>query len=262
MKEKTLEELQTLFAQEQIRQKKRLEDNEMGENDNINPLEQEIAQKNPSTPQYGYEIETNYALWGQKDYWTLHEAIALFLGIQPKSIFDSDWQSVDRNTLSPSLLHQYDNLFDLALRGITAGSLKIIQKELLDLDTPIKPVIFIQWLQTKGLSIPQELKGILMDCDDHPVDQPKHYQNEKAHLELEIKDLKEKCKALQQTKSALIRSQNTSDQIIYALIEAKFQNNSSKITHVVSAMERQGLTIDQKTIRARYARGAELLHKR
>ncbi len=71
--------------------------------------------------------------------------------------------------------------------------------------------------------------------------------------------MEEKNKKLQQEKSDSKRSYNTVSKMFAGIVLEKFEDNASRTSEVKSALERQGVEVDVKTIREHQNRGFTLI---
>lgn len=113
----------------------------------------------------------NYLSWIRKDYWRLDEAVSLMLGMEPGQQLDKyrDQQRYD----------EYKEMLETTLRceaeslEVLAGTHSHPMFEVFDTDyAQVKPTTFVQWANTKGYCVPDELSQLLHSNEPESGVQP------------------------------------------------------------------------------------------
>jgi hypothetical protein len=135
-------EIDTLWkaAQEKKHEKKQ-ERNEL----EIQRIEQRLLfnNKNP---------RVNYDYWPKMSFWNQYEVAALLLDTSPEIVH---WDSVESYKDQYPLARKYAALFEVASRALSTGELKHTKGVTNCIQ--IKPSDCIEWAQSKGIDIPEEL---------------------------------------------------------------------------------------------------------
>ncbi len=121
----------------------------------------------------------DYLSWLRKPYWLLDEAVALMLRIDPK-------QRIDKYG-NEKQYEEYHEMLDTATRSegtdlqTRTSTFQHPMVELFGTDyAQVDPATFVQWANTEGYDIPDELLRLL-DSDESETDiQPVNSMNEKA----------------------------------------------------------------------------------
>ena len=123
--------------------------------------------------------QPDYSSWLRKTYWRLDEAVALMLGIDPR-------QRLYKHG-NQKQYEEYNERLDTATRSegtdlqTRTSTFQHPMVELFGTDyAQVDPATFVQWANTKGYDIPDELLRLL-DSDESETDiQPVNSMNEKA----------------------------------------------------------------------------------
>ncbi len=102
-----------------------------------------------------------YGKWCDRKLWTVHEAICLLLAIEPETPWLRDSHSVGGANPLVEALQQY---IELVADAMTGGTLKPFSRDDLSLSVPdrrVNPREFLEWAQSRKISIPNELVPVL-----------------------------------------------------------------------------------------------------
>lgn len=215
-------------------------------------------------------MKADYSFWNKADYWTVEEFIALSLGKNPNYM---NKKYVESNKYGggyikwgfmtmPSAM-SYLERFNLLSRTIESNpeNVSTVQIEL----RRMKPQACIEWAESKGIELPQELKlptsQSSMDLVNRVIEQNKKLlENTEKTLEivkernLQIKELQERnAKLLNQLSekedSRIIKTLN---KILCGIIKGHYKDKNSRVSKIIGTLKREAnIEINEKTIRTR-----------
>ena len=186
----------------------------------------------------------DFVHWSKAAHWTLDEAIALSFGKEPDIV---NWDKIEKFKDKSQFVKAYAKRRDLALR---ATRWKVFSNT-------IPPAIFISWAKQIKIDLPIELINELLKIGTVAIDwREKFNALESVHNEL-----------LENSKNANLGTTQKTENLLKAFasiaIDAYgYDPNSKKSTttnDILKALERQGKTLDPKTIRAWLKEGIDLL---
>ena len=201
--------------------------------------------------------KADFDYWCKMSSWTTDEAVALLLDKDPRVV---SWKNIFsyanpvRDYNKPEIFaKEYQNLRELLIRQYgTNQDIKIVPSELID------------WANGVGLEVPEELQKIVSKRKDASADW-KVLHAEKC---LEVEQLKKNFENSQNKRKehiVKVRASTNSNRIpkmalaVIAKDKYKYGKDCSAIGNMLSYFDRQGLNIDDKTLRGHIDEGLLLV---
>lgn len=114
----------------------------------------------------------NFQLWVDRELWTLHQAVALVLGLEPTGA-ESGIAGRKPSTGEPVTrehIRHFNEIYTQAIDAIELKKLAEIPARDGRLREPyVRPVDFLAWAVGRGLSIPDALHDLVPPTEDKPV---------------------------------------------------------------------------------------------
>lgn len=195
-----------------------------------------------------YNLQTSnadFGHWSKAAHWTLDEAIALSFGKEPEIV---TWQSIEQYKQKSAFVKAYAKRRDLALRATRWKKFG---------DT-IPPIIFISWAKEVHIDLPNVLVDEVTKIGGIAINWHDQYLKLKAGFDALVnsKETKQKPESTRKTENLLQAL------VCIAIDEYGHIPESEKSTspkEISDALNRQGKSVDPKTIRGWLREGFELL---
>jgi len=207
------------------------------------------------------QSETNVDIdfWSKMPAWTTDQAIIITIGKDPRYIegaYLNKWtQSVAGvlDSKDEEFIKHYVKIRDLVFCARDSGVLVF----------PVPSLVFVQWTKKFNIPFPQDIAAMVLSYHEEKDFESLYKASviECQNLFDKNKVLEEKNKKLQQEKSDSKRSYNTVAKMFAGVVFEKFEDNASRTSKVKSALERQGVEVDAKTIREHQHSGFDLIRK-
>ena len=187
--------------------------------------------------------------WGRMDLWSLDEAVSLSFGKDPRVVSRKRVEGILSYT-SP-FASKYRELCEVIERAMQA-------KNLTD---PVKPEIFVAWVERSGIPFPENLKEIVKARGQETPDWKTRYDDLLgktskiiADQESRISDLTQELEKALAEKPLKTKERETVCKIIIGMaIRGYGYNPQAKknmaISDIANDIEHLGLSVDQDTIR-------------
>jgi hypothetical protein len=197
-------------------------------------------------------------------YWTVEEAIALSFGKSPDIV---SWKEISVYKDSSPFVKKYMKAQKLVQRALEAKELKYEPGSYGSNTKRIKPYDFVNWAKTNNLDFPTELEKIILERVDKITDWQALYKEK----DLEVEQLKKKLEDSQNKRkehATKARASTNSNRIlkmalaVIAKDKYKYGKDSNAIGTMLSYFDKQGLNIDDQTLRSHIDEGLVLLNNR
>lgn len=202
--------------------------------------------------------KADFDYWCKMPLWTIDEATALLLGKDPRVVC---WKNIYFYAMpqsphtKPELFgKEYQNLRNLLSRQYENNEyIKIVPSEL------------IEWASSIGLTVPETLKKKIEEIKKHVITDYKILYEEKC---LEVEQLKKELQHSQDKRKELVtktRATTNSNRIpkmalaVIAKDKYKYNEKSSAIGSMLLYFDKQGLNMDDKTLRGHIDEGLLLV---
>ncbi|MEA1940672.1 MAG: hypothetical protein U9P68_00345 [Pseudomonadota bacterium] len=201
-----------------------------------------------------------YDYWSKAAYWSVEEAVALVLGRNPRAVIKKRRAHGERKArFHPDLCGpKFEALYELAQRAVSTRQIR--------LSTP--PGMFLAWAKRNRIAAPERLEAIVRDhgiqvadwktAYDRQVEKVKALESRIAELEAAPREPAPASKS----QSAVTRERNTLLKLVLGLAMdchgyRPHAPRSSTAGEIASALEVQGITVSEDTIRKYLGEAAE-----
>lgn len=204
-------------------------------------------------PSQGYLAKPDYDHWCNMARWEWKDAAALSVGLEPRNLSD---EIVDAKEFSPALRTKYRNRLHLVENHVQAGRI----------DHYSAPSEFLSWAKSNGVSYPKELEETVEASGGLIADwrlQCEKLVAENAALKLQIENLSN-AKPVSLASECLRSGERSSLlKMVRGMAREKYaydpsSKRSNAALQIKSDVEKQGLKIDEDTVRKWLKKAFEL----